>query len=143
MKEISDMTKLKSSVIESSESNRWIDAKEEWTIVCQYKSESLDHCACGHAIKNVVYIYNSLTDAHLKVGTTCVNKFKTISLKGIKANGDATPLYYIDEAHDNGVITTWEYNFIRSIWGFKKPSPKQNVIKIKIYNKIFKGLNIK
>ena len=121
-------------VIEKSKSKDWEEAKTEWVIGEIYEIEDEDHfetCTCGHyPIKEVIEIRNRYNGNSIIVGNCCVNKFSMLNknysnfFHAIKK--DKVNLDVIEQGFKDGIINSWEYEFMKNVWRKRKFSEKQS-----------------
>lgn len=126
-------------------SERWEDAKEEWTY--QWSDTVYgSNCICGHEIHEVNWIKNIYTGADAQVGSCCVRKIMKDSnvyeslntskniIKGIETN----PLYTVKDLvpYIDKCITQRDVDFYSSIGKKRKLSEKQKSWKANINFKI-------
>lgn len=119
---------LRAAIQEESENKEdFVEACKEWRLSSRYVNKSPDRdgwerCICGHAIRDVVRIVNTLNNHELVVGKHCIDRFKFIpsrlfaSLRRVEKNpdrsvSDATLNYfYIHE-----YITEEDYDFYMDV----------------------------
>ena len=134
---------LKQRIIERSISNNWEDAVKEWVVHKMYMG--VETCTCGKKnINRVCIIRNSGTKRAVKVGSSCVHKFmyiptQTVFNNIIKLQSDK--LFLVKEctlqiALDSKAITQWDFDFYLSAYKFKRKSPKQEALLLKINHKL-------
>ena len=112
---------LSSEIIARSESNNWIDAKEEWELESIYKDASASGvCLCTKPnIMEICVIVNTVNGNRTEVGNCCVKKFLELTspvlFKGInRIRGD---LYasmgegLLLMAEENDWVNQWESRF--------------------------------
>lgn len=134
---------LKQRIIERSISDNWEDAIREWVVHRMYIGQ--DQCTCGKLnIKRICIIRNSGTRNAVKVGSSCVHKFMNIPTQTVFNNViklQKDNLFLVKEctlqiALDSKIITQWDFDFYLSAYKFKKKSPKQEALLLKINNKV-------
>jgi hypothetical protein len=91
---------LRGAILESSENkDDFVEACKEWRLASRYINRSPDRdswerCICGHAIRDVVRILNTVNGKELVVGKHCIDRFKFIpsklfaSLRRVERNPD-------------------------------------------------------
>lgn len=67
--------KLKAHILSLSVSQRFDQARTEWSLVAVEISDEFDHCPCGQEIKEHCYIRNGRNGNETYVGNVCINRF--------------------------------------------------------------------
>lgn len=67
--------RLKAHILSLSVSQRFDQARTEWSLVAVEISEEFDHCPCGQEIKEHCYIRNGRNGNETYVGNVCINRF--------------------------------------------------------------------
>ena len=128
-----NFAKLKQEILAHSVSEDWDSARHEWDVTYSYAADN-ETCICGKQhIVQVNVLENKFYGTELKVGSTCVNKFKQIdiafvhlNLNKIRRNINAR----VNErtmAHllKRNVINQVEYKFYVDVWRKRKLTHKQ------------------
>ena len=69
--------KFDKNLLDLSISDNLIDAKTEWSLICeQIRPDKNGLCLCNHSIKNVMYLYNIKTNKTISIGPICAEKFE-------------------------------------------------------------------
>lgn len=132
--------KLAEKILPLSESDNFDEAKHEWEIDHIEKWSQFGNCACGHAIKEHIFIRNKNTNKMTHVGNECINIFVNVK-KGLftgmqeieKDQKNAVQnTEVIEHVYQKGYIYNEEYDFLHQIIKRKKRkngqtwSPKSN-----------------
>lgn len=136
MSENSNHDQFKSELIQMSVSDNWNNAIQEWRVVDIYKlssDEEDEFCLCGHPIRNICVVSNTVNEKQCNVGNICVKKFISeepdqifSSLDRIISDQDAGPsLELIKWAHERKIISDNEFKFCNDRFRSRKHSPKQ------------------
>ena len=136
--------RLKTHIMELSQSSDFIAARSEWDLVHIEISEEFDHCPCGQSIKEHCYIRNRVTGKETYVGNVCINKFLGIDTgnlfaglkriqKDVEANANEAVIEY---ANKLGILSAGDYKFLHDTKLKKKPSEKQLAWKVKLNRRI-------
>ena len=70
---------LQFAILSISESNNWLEAKNEFKIVNDYDTgNDVGHCLCGHVIRHVFMITNIIKNDGIeyKIVKICINHFE-------------------------------------------------------------------
>ena len=136
-------------LLKLSFSERWEDAKEEWTY--QWSDTVYgSNCICGHEVHEVNWIKNIYTGADAQVGSCCVRKIMKDSkvyddlttkqniIKGIQNN----PLYTVKDLtpYIGDAVLEWDLQFYLSLGRKRKLSTKQMDQKVRINYNILKQI---
>ncbi|MEO5807522.1 hypothetical protein [Devosia sp.] len=136
---------LKEAILTLSQATDWELAKKEWKLKQIYEADEAETCLCGHTpIIEICVLSNTLNGQHAEVGNRCVKRFLGlrsdlifVGIKRIRAdiskalNTDSTVFFY-----EQGVLTSWEYQFQNSTLGKRAMSPKQLEIRHRINQKV-------
>ena len=134
---------LKERIIERSLADNWEDAVKEWSVHRMYMGHG--ECTCSKQnIKRICVIKNPNTKLAVKVGSSCVHKFMNIPTQTVfnnimKLDTDNTFLVKectIQLAFKLKKINQWELDFYLSAYDYKKKSPKQQAIIVRINTKL-------
>jgi|TARA_R110002124_G_C8614306_1_gene485660 hypothetical protein len=145
--------KLIEEIISRSKSNTWHEAKREWEF---FQAEFADRgddnsCLCGHSpIVELCYLVNEHTKEEVIVGNVCVTKFMDIEvpvkkilpplLRIKKDSSSSVNQEVLNLVYDKTIINDWEFNFYSDTKQKRKLSYKQKDNRIKINQKIIRGL---
>ncbi len=154
MSDWSNRFTLINAIIEKSNSNKWEEAKLEWSVKNIYKFDDWEYfetCLCWHyPIKEICELENKLNWKNTIVWNVCVNKFLDVNLntnkifqavnRVLKDNKKSFNIETINYFYNKDILTLWENEFYTKIIKKRNLSEKQINIKIKINEKILKEL---
>ena len=130
-------------VLANSQNNDWVEAKKEWELKYPYLTDE-GTCICGQKhIKEMVNIYNPITNVYLNIGHCCYKSLlgrasldgifkilryeQSLMIQGIRY----MPSYYqILRNYDCWIINEWECNFLISIRTYCKREYSEKQLKI-------------
>jgi len=136
--------KLIREIVSLSLSTNWVEAKKEWSLDTVYFSTTVQHCLCGHPIKECCVLTNFKNKQTAIVGNVCVNKFMEIesdkifkSIKKIQKDIDKSlNLETIKYAHQKNWINDWEKDFYLDISLKKNLTEKQSSKRLQVNKKV-------
>jgi len=114
---------LKKHILPLSESNNFDKAKLEWKLSRVEVHKDWNKCPCGHSIKELCFIKNTINGNATHVGNVCINKFIEINtgnifecikriIKDLKTNPNEDLICY---AYKHNIITEREQTFLLDI----------------------------
>lgn len=145
------LKQLSEEIIKLSTSDKWEEAKKEWTLNDITYANEPETCLCGHyPIKELCIIRNTKNDALTVVGNSCINRFLGInsnkifvSVNNVRKNiTKSLTIDFVQLVHDREKISYWELNFYRNIWRKRNLSNKQMIVKCKINLKILDNIKV-
>lgn len=136
---------LKTAILARSQATDWEVARKEWKLTQIYEAEEAETCLCGHTpIIEICVLSNTVNGQIAEVGNRCVKRFLGLrsdlifdGIKRIRAdiskslNADSTVFFY-----EQGVLTTWEYDYQNSTLSKRALSLKQLEIRHRINQKV-------
>lgn len=142
---------LKKHILPLSESNNFDKAKLEWELSRVEVHKDWNKCPCGHSIKELCFIKNTINGNATHVGNVCINKFIEIDtgnifecikriIKDLKTNPNEDLICY---AYKHNIITEREQTFLLDIKDKRNLSSKQSKWQKDINIRILKSTSIK
>lgn len=141
--------RLTTGIIERSVSDRWDEAKLEWSLREVYEAEEPETCLCGHfPIIELCILGNRLNGNSATVGNCCVKKFIGLpsdkifqAVKRVRKDEEKSlNAEAIEHAYERSWINDWERDFYFDIMRKRKLSPLQREKKIKINEKMLRNM---
>lgn len=135
---------LRAHILPLSEAGEFEGARLEWNLFHVELVDHSDHCPCGHPIKELCYIRNSINGHETYVGNICVNRFIGIDTGNLfpglrrilddeRANANADLVLH---AYRLGYIYENEFDFLMETRHKRLLSAKQLEWKRKINRRI-------
>lgn len=144
--------RLTSEIIKRSVSDRWDEAKLEWTLKDVYETDEPETCLCGHfPIIELCVLGNKVNGQSAIIGNCCVKKFIGLpsdkifqAVKRVRKDGKKSlNAEAIDHAYQRGWINEWEKDFYFDLMRKRKLSPKQLIKKTQINEKLLLNMRRK
>jgi len=155
-----NMIKVIADLTKNSIHSKWEEVRLEWELQCieyvdtdeaeGYSMQSCSSaCICDHGIKEWCWLHNRFTDHTRVIGNCCIKQVlpqfdshkifdcirRMLDNPSSSMNVE-TALY----AYEHGIINAWEHGFYLSIWRRRSLTPKQEVVKLRINQKVLKKI---
>jgi hypothetical protein len=146
---MSSQESLHQHIIARSCADSWELARAEWGLESIYYTDKPMSCPCGQfPIMEVCVIRNRKTGNTAEVGNVCVNNFLKLPSEGLfrsvrYVREDASRSFseeMIEYAHEQRIITDWEYKFYMNIRKKRALTGKQADKKEQVNTKILRGI---
>ena len=144
--------KLTKEIVDRSESDRWDEAKLEWSLREVYEAEEPETCLCGHfPIIELCILGNKRNGNSATVGNCCVKKFMGLpsdkifkAVKRVRKDEEKSlNAEAIGHAYERGWINDWEKDFYFDIMRKRNLTPRQLEKKIQINEKMLHNIRRK
>lgn len=131
-------------IINLSTAKSWYAAKAEWSLDRIYMNNDTQNCPCGHVIKEVCVIRNSMNGNETEVGNVCVYKFMAIDSRSLfdsfrRVSSGASKTFSEDMiayARRHNLISNWDVTFYLDIRTKRRLTERQLAQKNRINGQI-------